>query len=114
MLKNVYRAFDYKQDDQIYDALARSASGTFMEDLYLQIKKGLVLQDQGGARSHVREVRWVSGEPYLSDSMESVFSLDIRWEVTGSVEHWGHIHTRQHAYDARIHVVIEEGHWKIG
>jgi hypothetical protein len=114
MLKNVYRAFDYKQDEQVYDALARSASGSFLEDLYLQIKKGLIVQDQGGARSHVREVRWVSGASVLSDSLEAVFELDIRWEVTGTVEHWGHIHTRQHAYDAVIQVIAEDGQWKMG
>ena len=114
MLKNVYRAFDYKQDEQVYDALARSASGNFLEDLYLQIKKGLVVQDQGGARSHVREVRWVSGESVLSDTVESIFELDIRWEVTGTVEHWGHIHTRQNAYDAVIQVIAEDGQWKMG
>lgn len=114
MLKNVYRAFDYKEDEQVYDALERSANGTFLEDLYLQIKKGLVIQDQGGARSHVSEVRWVSGERTPSEASGDVFALKIRWEVTGSVEHWGHIHTRQHAYDAVLHVVAEDGRWKIG
>lgn len=114
ILKNVYRAFDYKQDEQVYDALAHSASGSFLESLYLQIKKGLIVQDQGGARSRVREVSWVSGESVLSDSMEAVFELKIRWEVTGTVEHWGHIHTRQHAYDAVIQVIAEDREWKMG
>ena len=114
MLKNVYRAFDYQQDEQVYDALARSASGTFLENLYLQIKKSLVIQEQGGARSHVREVRWDSAASVSSGSTEAVFELNIRWEVTGTVEHWGHIHTREHAYDALIQIVAEGGQWKIG
>jgi len=114
MLKNVYRAFDYQQDEQVYDALARSASGTFLENLYLQIKKSLIIQEQGGARSHVREVRWDSAASVAPASTEAVFELNIRWEVTGTVEHWGHIHTREHAYDALIQIVAEGGQWKIG
>jgi len=114
MLKNVYRAFDYQEDEQVYDALARSVSGNFLENLYLQIKKGLIIQEQGGARSHVREVRWESAASVPSGSTDAVFELNIRWQVTGTVEHWGHIHTREHAYDALIQIVAEGGQWKIG
>lgn len=113
LLKNVYRAFDYREDEQVYDALERSASGSYLESLYLQIKQGLVLQDQGGARSRVKDVRWVSGEPKASPEDTVGFSLNIHWEVTGTVEHWGHIHTRQHAYQAVLKVSGVDGVWKI-
>ncbi len=114
MLKNVYRAFDYKEDGQVYDALSRSAGGPFLEQLYLQIKKGLVLQEQGGARSRVREFRLVSSNPAPSVEPGDIFALEIQWEVTGTVEHWGHIHTRQHGYHAVLQVIAESGQWKIG
>ncbi len=113
LLKNVYRAFDYGDDEQVYDALERSASGEFLESLYLQIKKGLVIQDQGGARSRVREVKWLSGEPESYPENEVGFALKIQWEVTGTVEHWGHIHTRQHAYQAVLKVSGVNREWKI-
>jgi len=113
LLKNVYRAFDYGDDEQVYDALERSASGEFLESLYLQIKKGLVIQDQGGARSRVREVKWVNGEPESYPDDEVGFALKIQWEVTGTVEHWGHIHTRQHAYQAVLKVSGVNREWKI-
>jgi len=113
LLKNVYRAFDYGDDEQVYDALERSASGEFLESLYLQIKKGLVIQDQGGARSRVREVKWLSEEPASYPDDEVGFALKIQWEVTGTVEHWGHIHTRQHAYQAVLKVSGVNREWKI-
>lgn len=113
LLKNVYRAFDYAEDEAVYDALERSASGEFLESLYLQIKKGLVIQDQGGARSRVREVKWVSGESESYPEDKVGFALRIQWEVTGTVEHWGHIHTRQHAYQAVLKVSGTDGEWKI-
>jgi hypothetical protein len=97
-----------KQDEQVYDALARSASGSFLRK---PVSSNQKWSDYSRARwcafSRVREVRWVSAASVLSDSTEAVFELNIRWEVTGTVEHWGHIHTREHAYDALIQVIAE-------
>jgi hypothetical protein len=113
LLKNVYRAFDYRKDEHVYDALERSASGAFLEKLYLQIKQGLVVEEQGGARARVREFKWLSGDP-LPKPLEHVgFSLDVSWEVTGNVEHWGHVHTRQQLYQAVLVIGSQEGQWKI-
>jgi hypothetical protein len=54
--KNIYRAFDYRDEEQVYDALAKSVDGPLLRDLYLEIRRGLVMQEQGGAVSRIREV----------------------------------------------------------
>src|ERR1039458_3758910 len=62
LLRNVYRAFDYHSESDIYDALARSVQGDLLADLYLKIKQGLIMQEQGGAVAHVQEVKVVKIE----------------------------------------------------
>ena len=34
--RNAYRAFDYREENEIYDALARSVDGPLLTDLYLR------------------------------------------------------------------------------
>tara|TARA_B100001123_G_scaffold213839_1_gene241433 strand:+ start:256 stop:2013 length:1758 start_codon:yes stop_codon:yes gene_type:complete len=97
LLQNIYRAWEYNQQSDIYDALAHSVTGKTLEKLFLQIESALRMQEQGGAISDVKEVRIVSIEP----AGES-YSLLCTWNVTGTVEHWGHIHTRENQYSARI------------
>ncbi len=63
LLRNVYRAFDYHSESDIYDALARSVHGDLLADLYLKIKQGLIMQEQGGAVARVQEVKVVKAEP---------------------------------------------------
>lgn len=113
LVRNIYRAFDYHEDDQVYDALERSAEGGYLESLYLEIKKGLTIEGQGGAHSRVREVSWIQGEPILRRHSEQAFEMAIEWQVSGTVEHWGHIHERTHAYVAEIKIKAIDGEWKL-
>ncbi|GAG21113.1 unnamed protein product, partial [marine sediment metagenome] len=47
LLHNIYRAFDYRQEERIYDTLDRSVSGDLLERIYLETRKGLELANQG-------------------------------------------------------------------
>lgn len=38
--------------------------------------------------------------------------VDATWTVSGSVNHFGHVHYRQNRY-AAVHIVAVEEHWKI-
>ena len=38
--KNTYRAFDYRDESEIYDALAKSVDGRLWRDLYLKMSRG--------------------------------------------------------------------------
>ena len=104
LLQNIYRAYDYGDQSDVYDALAHSVNGPLLDELFLKIQSGLRMQEQGGAIANVQEVRIVSIKPAL-DNPES---LDCKWNVTRTVEHWGHIHTRENQYSARIKLDVSE------
>jgi hypothetical protein len=112
LLRNVYRAFDYHSESDIYDALARSAQGDLLADLYLKIKQGLIMQEQGGAVARVREVRVVRTEP-AEGGGKNGFAERVTWQVEGTVEHWGHVHVRVNEYSAELEIEPADGSWKI-
>jgi len=112
LLKNIYRAFDYHDESVIYDTLARSTAGDLLARVYLDTRKSLELQSQGGARVRVKrvEIEKVVSTP-LDDAIG--FSARCSWKVSGTVGHWGHVHTRTNGYDARFTVQVTDGEWKI-
>jgi hypothetical protein len=116
LLRNLYCAFEHREEGEIYDALARSVDGDLLHRLYLMIHQGRLMQEQGGAVSRIREVRAIDGDLDSArgrrDNPDS-FQYRIRWQVTGTVEHWGHIHERLHQYQARFEVHPRHGEWKI-
>ncbi|MEM7010282.1 MAG: hypothetical protein AAF585_02260 [Verrucomicrobiota bacterium] len=119
LLRNVYGAYRYREESALYDALAQSTHGDLLADFYLQIRQGLVMQEQGGAVSRVGELKIVDGEPVpLSAAADlerhpNSFGYRAQWNVTGSVEHWGHIHERTNQYSAVFAVAPIDGAWKI-
>ena len=112
LLKNVYRAFDYREESVIYDTLERSASGELLAQIYLETRKGLELQSQGGARVKVKNVE-VLNIRTTSLSDEVGFVSRCTWNVSGSVGHWGHIHQRTNQYQADLTVKPVDGMWKM-
>jgi hypothetical protein len=54
---NIYRAFDYVNESDIYDALERSVEGELLQELYRTIFKSLVMEEAQGAVSRVIAVR---------------------------------------------------------
>jgi len=112
LLTNVYRSFDFREEGVIYDALARSASGDLLTQVYLETRRALELQNQGGARVKVDEVSMTAVEPSPLRG-EIGFVARCTWDVTGSVGHWGHIHRRTNQYEARFTIQSIDGVWKI-
>ena len=112
LLQNVYRSFDYHSESDIYDALARSVQGDLLADLYLKIKQGLTMQEQGGAVARVLAVKVVKAEPAEANS-RSGFAERVTWQVEGTVEHWGHLHSRVNEYCAELEIEPADGSWKI-
>jgi len=112
ILHNVYLAFDYRDEELIYDTLDRSISGDLLTRIYLETKKSLELQSQGGARVKVKEIELldVETEPVKG---EDGFVARSKWNVTGTVGHWGHVHTRTNQYDALLTVQPVDSLWKI-
>ena len=116
LLRNIYRAFDYRTESDIYDALAQSVDGQLLETLYLQIQQGLHMQEQGGAVARVQDVRLIDNQVVdagINANGMPRFDIKSRWRVTGTVEHWGHIHTRENQYEAILAVSAQPGYWKM-
>lgn len=114
--KNIYRAFDYRDESDIYDALAHSVGGDLLSQLYLIIHQGRLMAEQGGAVSRIQEVNILSGQKervFRTDENQAAFSYRARWTVLGTVEHWGHIHERTHEYEARFEVQAQSDAWRI-
>jgi hypothetical protein len=112
LLTNMYRAFDYREEERIYDTLARSAEGDLLTDVYLEMRRGLELANQGGARAKVTDVEVLEADLTPLDDGPGFASL-AKWNVSGSVGHWGHTHIRTNQYEARFTVREVDGAWKI-
>ena len=63
LLRNVYHAFDYRQEERIYDTLAHSVAGDLLQRVYLETRGALELQNQGGARVKVKGVAIEAARP---------------------------------------------------
>jgi len=113
MLKNVYRAFDFREESDVYDKLAISVQGDLLTDIYLQNRKSFAIQKAGGAQARVNEVEVLSATAEPAADKSKAFVLDATWTAQGSVGHWGHVHARKNYYDAAVTVEVINGTWKI-
>ena len=111
--RNLFRSFDYSDESAIYDALARSVDGDLLRKLYLQINDSLRISEQGGAVSRIENVEILSGQQENEPFVENGFPYRCRWNIVGTIEHWGHIHERTNQYDAQFEIQIVDGSWKI-
>ena len=111
-LGNIYHAYDRREENLVYDGLARTVDGPLLKSLYLQMRKSLELANQGGVLAKVEQVQLDSAE---IQALESGVGFDAlcRWQISGSVGHWGHVHRRYNAYEARLRLEDVGGSWKI-
>jgi hypothetical protein len=110
---NVYRAFDYSAESDIYDALKRSVSGEMLEELYTSIHRGLVQAEQGGSVGRITKVILDETTVTGIDSASKSFTIEAYWIVEGTVYHWGHSHPKQTVYHANYTIADTEGKWRI-
>ncbi|WP_146849645.1 hypothetical protein [Brevifollis gellanilyticus] len=112
LLRNVYRAFDYRNESEIYDVLARSVDGELLRKLYLETIQALTLEGREGTRVTISEFSAdVMGvEPLKSGPG---FVSDCQWTAMGTVGHWGHSHTRVNRYNAKVTISPVENAWKL-
>jgi hypothetical protein len=113
LLKNVYRAFDFRDEDDVYDKLAFSVSGDLLSDIYLQNRKSFSIQKAGGAQAKIKSVEIEAATAERLDDRPLAYAIKGRWAAQGTVGHWGHVHTRRNRYDAIVVVEAVDGAWKI-
>ena len=104
--RNIYLAFDYEKEEQIYNLLDRSVSGELLPKLYDEIHESLLMRLEEVAVCDVRAVRILDSELLTATgSDEALFTMRAEWEVIGTVQHWGHGHWRKNFsradYDVR-------------
>jgi hypothetical protein len=113
LMKNVYRAFDFREEADVYDKLAICVSGELLADLYLQQRQSLVVEQAGGAQAKVKEVAIEDVGVSKSRQQDGALDLRAQWTALGQVGHWGHIHSRQNRYDAIVTIKPVAGAWRI-
>lgn len=111
LLRNIYRAFDHRDESTIYDLLARSVDGPLLKQLYLDIITALSLDDAEAARVHVAE--FAAEVESVTPTAANGFIAHTSWSALGSVGHWGHTHTRTNVNQAKITIQPVGGAWKI-
>jgi hypothetical protein len=113
LLKNIYRSFDFREEEDVYDRLATIVSGDLLADIYLQNRKSLVVTQAGGAQARVKEVEIEDVAVKHLDDRPLALLFRSKWTAMGTVGHWGHIHMRKNRYEANITVEPVEGVWKV-
>lgn len=112
LLNNVYRAFDFRTEDQVYDRLALTLDGEVLSDVYLAQRQALRIERAGGADARVEALETTAVEQ-IDSTLPGALRLKADWIVRGSVGHWGHIHRRTNGYEAEISIAPVDGRWKI-
>ena len=116
LLNNLYAAMGVGDRAAIYDALEDTVSARALSGVFDELDQVQLVQEQSAMRIQVHALEVEKVEPSRKQwrawwRME--FGGHITWTVSGSVEHWGHVHTRKNRYAASMEFQIIDGHWKI-
>jgi len=109
LLKNVYRAFDFRNEEDVYDKLAVSVRGDLLSDIYLQNRRAFSIQKAGGAQASIQTVEIDAAVAERLDDLPLAYAIKGSWAAEGSVGHWGHVHIRRNHYDAIVTVEAVDG-----
>jgi hypothetical protein len=112
LLRNVYRAFDHRNESEIYDVLARSVDGELLRKLYLETIQALTLEGREGTRVTISEFSADIMGVQPAPSGDG-FITECQWTAMGNVGHWGHSHTRVNRYTAKVTITPVVNAWKI-
>ena len=113
LLANVYRSFDLREEQAVYDRLERTVIEEKLTGIYLQSRRALELEERGGARGRV-DVVDVDRVRGVTKNSDGSYSVEADWIVGGSVTHFGHTHYRQNRYRAVVRIVPDGETWKVG
>jgi hypothetical protein len=112
--KNIYRAFDYEREEDVYDTLRLSVTGDLLDKVYAEVYGSLIMRDQGGAVLKVLSTKILALDIGFPEKAEEPwFTAACRWQVHGRIGHWGHTHVRVNEYQADYTVVLTDAGWRI-
>ncbi|MCT4623418.1 MAG: hypothetical protein N4A46_07320 [Schleiferiaceae bacterium] len=111
ILNNIYHAFDFTNESDIYDKLSLSIQGDLLAEVYIQIKQSMELEDQDGLEVNVSQIETKSAIEHEKNG--HLLAYNVQWIVNGEIGHWGHIHQRINAYQAVLYLDVFDGVWKL-
>ncbi len=71
----------------------------------------MVLENQGGIQVKVKDINVVDVKEVKNNG--EGLAYQCKWQVRGTVGHWGHIHNRVNQYDAILNIRPVDGVWKL-
>jgi len=112
LMLNIYRAFMLDRDEDVYDVLARSVSGGYLNEVYLENRERLRLGKTGDAMAlvHQLDIRSIDS---IHEDTDGRLNIVAHWDVYGSVYHQSHVHYRCNTYTAEVTIKPTESFWKI-
>ena len=112
LMLNTYRAFMLQEDEDIYDALARSVSGEFLSEVYLQNRANMRMGDSDGAMAIIHQLD-IKSIGSMAQKKDGSIDIAANWDVYGSVHHQKHVHYRCNTYIAEVIIKPTENYWKL-
>ena len=98
ILATIYEAFSQTEEAEIYDRLAKVATGPALEQLYLERVGAMA----GGGLNPDQEIHEVSLLGMSARRNGNLVDITARWRVLGVVGHAEHMHMRGNAYAADL------------
>jgi hypothetical protein len=87
LLKNVYRAFDFREESDVYDKLALSVSGDLLTDIYWQNRRSFSIQRAGGAQARIQSVEIQDAVAERLEDRPLAYAIKGNWTARGTVGH---------------------------
>ncbi len=110
IVERVYSTVNLVSPRDRYRQLADLGVGEYGEKMFLELEKSLRIAEQGGSVMEVHSTE-VTNLRHLREGDGLV--IEATWDLVGSVQHWGHIHTRKDTFTGTIKLSAERGHWAI-
>lgn len=109
--ESIYRAFNARTEDEIYDTLAASLEGELLDSIYNEVHQTVAMRRRKQMSFRVRRVKAISTE--ITPAAGATFRVRHHWRVYGTVTHMAHSHARFNEYQA-IYTVRHNGTaWRI-
>lgn len=112
LLRGVYHAFDFRDEETQYDVLSKVAGGETLTEIYLEVRRTLETREQDGSRARIKELAVTEAIPLPLEGRRG-FAVESTWEALGRVGHWGHFHDRLNRYRAKLVIESVDGSWKL-
>ncbi len=109
--QGIYRAFNARTENEIYDMLAMSLQGDLLDRVYNEVSQTASKRANQRMSFRIRRVRAISTE--IGPAPGAAFTVKYHWRVYGTVTHMAHSHPRFNEYQA-IYTVSHNGKaWRI-